>query len=98
MQTCSNCHVQSPDAVEYCINCQADLIEMSETAIALKKFQMTPRVRYVRIVVADHCCPACREMEGAYPKDQVPRLPVEGCSHERGCRCFYQPFLTEIFP
>jgi len=98
LQTCSLCHTQSPDSADHCLNCQADLSEYSETAIALKKFQDNPRVRYVRLVVSDHCCPACREMEGAYSKDQAPRLPVEGCSHANGCRCFYQPFLTEIFP
>jgi hypothetical protein len=25
-------------------------------------------------------------------------LPVEGCSHALGCRCFYQPVLDEIYP
>ncbi|HSO28121.1 MAG TPA: hypothetical protein VLS48_08635 [Anaerolineales bacterium] len=98
MQTCSQCHVQSPDEVNQCTNCQADLTEFSTTAMALKRFQANPRVRYVRVAVADECCPACREQQGAYPKDEIPRLPIEACSHPLGCRCFYQPFLDEIFP
>jgi len=98
VQICSRCHAQSPDTASECINCQSDLSIYSTTAVALKRFQNNPRVRYVRVVVAHNCCPACREVEGAYDKNDPPKLPVEGCSHNLGCRCFYQPFLTEIFP
>lgn len=98
MQICSQCHAQSPDEARQCVNCEADLSEFSTTATALKRFQANSRVRYVRIVVAHDCCPACREVEGAYAKNDVPQLPVEACSHPLGCRCFYQPFLDEIFP
>ncbi|MCC6145962.1 MAG: hypothetical protein IT308_00185 [Anaerolineaceae bacterium] len=52
----------------------------------------------IRISVADNACPACQQVMGAYPKDQLPRLPVEGCSHPNGCRCFYDPVLNEIYP
>jgi hypothetical protein len=68
------------------------------TAVALKRFQTNPRVLKVRIMVMHDCCPACREAEGAYKKEDVPRLPVEGCSHNLGCRCFYQPQLDDIYP
>ncbi len=64
----------------------------------LRKFQENPRVKYVRIIVAHDCCPACREVEGAYDKENVPVLPVEACSHDLGCRCSYLPFLTDIYP
>ena len=66
--------------------------------MTLKRFQENPRVLYVRLTVAQDCCPACRQVEGAYPKDQAPKLPVDGCSHGLGCRCFYQPFLDDIYP
>ncbi len=98
MQTCSKCHAQSPDTALACVSCGADLQEFSTTAVALKRFQENPRVTYVRIAVAGDACPACYEHHGTYPKDQVPRLPVEGCSHEHGCRCFYEPLLSEIYP
>lgn len=98
MQTCSKCHTQSPDSATHCVNCQADLGEFSTTAMALKRFIDNPRVRYIRVAVANDCCPACRELQGAYPKDSVPSLPTEGCSHQLGCRCFYEPFLDEIYP
>jgi hypothetical protein len=98
VQTCSKCAQQSPDTATNCINCQADLSEWSERAVAYKRFMENPRVSYVRVVVYDDCCPACREMKGAYTKEDVPNLPIEGCSHKHGCRCFYQPFLEEIYP
>lgn len=98
MQTCSLCNTQSPDSVELCPNCGANLTGNSSTAVALKKFQDNPRVKNIRLVVAHDSCPACQQMEGAYDKFQAPPLPVEGCSHLYGCRCFYEPMLDEIYP
>ena len=98
MQICSKCNAQSPDTASHCVNCDADLSQFSQTAVALKSYQANSRVQYVRVMVMHDCCPACREVEGAYAKDEVPALPVESCSHPLGCRCFYQPFLTDIFP
>lgn len=98
MQTCSKCHALSPDSVSACTQCGADLKLWSESAVALKELQENPRVIYIRVAVAKDCCPACREVEGAYAKNAVPILPVPGCSHEHGCRCFYEPVLEFIFP
>lgn len=98
MQTCSNCKQQSPDTASHCIHCQADLSELSDTNVALKRLQGNPRVINVRLVVAHNCCPACREAEGTYDKENAPRLPTEGCSHVLGCRCFYEPMLSTIYP
>lgn len=98
MQTCSICHTQSPDLAVVCPSCNADLSIESETAAALKKYKNNPRVQSLRLAVSTDCCPACRKMEGTYSKDDVPTLPLKGCSHENGCRCFYEPMLTEIFP
>jgi hypothetical protein len=98
VQICSRCYVQSPDSATQCVNCQADLRENSKIAVALKRFRSNPRVMNLRLVVSHDCCPACREVEGTYEKEQVPSLPVSGCSHPLGCRCFYEPMLTEIYP
>lgn len=98
MQTCHQCNAQSPDSAEICVNCNADLNENSTSAVARKEFLVNDRVRLVRVLVADTSCPACQAIEGTYEKDAVPILPVEGCSHETGCRCFYQPYLTTIYP
>jgi hypothetical protein len=98
MQTCSRCHNQVPDTVQSCPTCQADLKELSETAVALKLIKANPRISRVQVISAGDCCPACQQGQGVYDKDQVPLLPHPGCSHELGCRCFYQPILNEIYP
>lgn len=98
MQTCSRCNAQSSDLASTCTSCGADLNEYSLTAIALKRLQSTSRVANIRLMVAQDACPICLMHEGTYPKDKVPKLPIEGCSHEHGCRCFYQPSLQELYP
>ena len=98
MQTCSNCHHQSPDTAEQCVNCNKPLSEYSETAMALKRIQANPRIGNVIVANFRDACPACQEMQGTYHKDDAPPLPVEGCSHALGCRCFYEPVLEEIYP
>jgi len=65
---------------------------------ALRKFQKNERVKNVRLIVARDCCPACAAYEGTYEKQDAPLLPVEGCSNPKGCRCFYEPMLTTIYP
>jgi hypothetical protein len=52
----------------------------------------------VRIMVAPDCCPVCRAYEGAYPFDEVPELPLEGCSRIGGCNAVYQPVLDLYGP
>ncbi len=98
MQICSKCHQSSPDTATECSHCGVNLSEWSQTAVTRKKLQENPRVIYIRISVSRDACPACRQAEGAYAKDSLPTLPIEGCSHENGCRCFYQPVLDEIYP
>ena len=95
MLTCSICNASSQDNARYCINCKADLSEFSTTAVALKRMQANARVRAIRISVSNDACPHCYELMNTYPKDQVPGLPHAGCSHENGCRCFYEPVLEE---
>jgi hypothetical protein len=98
VQTCGNCNTQSTDDVLVCPRCGADLKTKSQTALALARMQANARVTRVRISVMDNCCPACAAVQGAYPKESPPALPTEGCSHPLGCRCFYEPVLSEIFP
>jgi hypothetical protein len=70
----------------------------SEAAKSLERMRANPRIKYIVIVVPEDACPACQNLTGTYPKDQVPRLPFEQCSHPLGCRSFYLPYLDEIFP
>lgn len=98
LQTCSNCNAQSPGLELNCINCGSDLKVYSSTTVALKRFQDNPRVKLVRVVVDADACPACSAGEGTYEKESVPKLPVESCSHNIGCRCYYAPTLNDIYP
>jgi hypothetical protein len=98
VQHCTRCNTQSPDTVQDCQNCGADLSEFAKTAVTLRKFIENPRVFAVHLIVHEDACPVCQQIAGTYPKDQAPLLPVEGCSHPQGCRCFYQPLLETLFP
>ena len=66
--------------------------------MALKRIQSNPRIQNVIIANSRDACPACQEIQGTYYKQDAPALPVEGCSHALGCRCFYEPVLEEIYP
>lgn len=98
MQICSKCQHSAADNERFCPACQADLTLYSETAQALKRIQENERVKMVRVTVSHNCCPACLAVEGTYEKDRAPHLPVEGCSHELGCRCHYTPVLDILYP
>jgi hypothetical protein len=98
VQTCGICNTQSSDDVVVCPRCGADLRQSSNNGLALRRMQQNSRVSQVRISIMDNCCPACAAAMGTYPKEDVPPLPTEGCSHPLGCRCHYEPVLAEIFP
>ena len=72
--------------------------ENSPAAQALQRIQANPRVKYIVVIAPADACPACQRITGTYPKDQVPQLPIEECSHPLGCRAFYLPYLDEIYP
>ena len=52
----------------------------------------------VRILANRDSCPYCKALEGVYELDNVPELPLEGCSHDLGCRCAYAPVLDQFGP
>lgn len=72
-----------PDLEKPAESHQADLKRIIEGGVATR----------VRILASYDCCPVCRAVEGAYEFDNVPALPVIGCSHPLGCRCHYAPVL-----
>lgn len=98
MRQCANCLTESQDHVVECPNCGNDLRTDSVRARALKNILETPRSRFVRVVAWHDCCPACRAVEGAHPIENIPDLPVPGCSGAHGCRCQYEPVLLEVGP
>lgn len=93
MRICGNCHRESPDEATACPKCGADLLTESTTAQALRRLRKDGRIQEVRILADRNCCPTCRARALAYPIDEVPALPIEGCSHGSGCRCVYEPVL-----
>jgi hypothetical protein len=88
----------SPDTVTKCRSCGSDLAQTSATAVALAKLRANPRVLRIRLMRAADSCPACQLAEGEFPKDSTPDLPIPGCSHPHGCRCFYAPALSSSTP
>jgi len=98
MRTCTQCRSQATDTELICPSCGTDLNELSETAVALARLKANPRIGSIRVMPHGDCCPACRAAEGEFHKDKVPNLPVPGCSHPLGCRCFYGPDLVELYP
>lgn len=52
----------------------------------------------VRILVPADACPVCRAHEGAYEFNEVPELPLEGCSRLGGCHTVYAPVLDLFGP
>ena len=76
----------------------AETWETSEAAKSLERMQANSRIKFIVVVVPEDACPACQNLTGTYPKDQVPQLPYEECSHPLGCRAYYAPYLDEIFP
>lgn len=98
MKTCSVCHILIQDSVRLCPKCGADLRELSEAAVTLKRLVENPHVRSIRIAVPEDACPICHELQGTYAKSSVPALPVQGCSHPNGCRAFYEPLFDEVYP
>ncbi len=75
----------------------ADVVKRAEQKKALENIRNGLATR-VRIMANRDCCPVCRAAEGAYDFDKVPELPLEGCSHGDGCRCFYAPVLDMFGP
>jgi hypothetical protein len=91
MQTCEKCNATSPDSATECIHCKTNLLVGSLSARALKRFRNNPHVTAIRISGNADACPACQAALQTYSKEEVQSLPIPGCSHSNGCRCFYEP-------
>lgn len=98
MQTCSQCNTESPETLDICPQCGADLSEFSTSSVSLKRLQENPRVKAIRLAVQTNACPVCVAMQGTYAKENTPRIPIPGCSHPEICNPFYEPLLDEVYP
>lgn len=74
-----------------------DEVRRAEQKAALEKIRQGLATR-VRILVAPDACPVCRAFEGAYDFDEIPELPLEGCSRVGGCNAVYAPVLDLYGP
>lgn len=52
----------------------------------------------VRIFAPADACPVCTMVEGVYDFDEVPDLPIEGCSCLNGPTAMYAPVLDQFGP
>ena len=43
----------------------------------------------VQILCAHSSCDYCKSKAGQYNFENVPKLPHDGCTHDKGCRCCY---------
>lgn len=76
---------------------KTDVERLEEQKAALERIRNGLATR-VRILVAPDACPVCRACEGAYEFDEVPQLPLEGCSRVGGCNAVYAPVLDRFGP
>jgi hypothetical protein len=64
---------------------------------ALARLKDNPRVTMIRVAAPQECSRG-QQLQGAYPKEDVPALPGKGCSRPGGCICTFEPVLDEIYP
>ena len=68
--------------------------ELKET---LERLRANPRVIKIRVAAPEDCVVG-RAVQGVYDKDDVPELPLKGCSRPEGCICRYEPVLDDVYP
>ena len=72
---------------------------VAELQAADVQLRNNPRGRFMRGSVGGGVCPACKALQGVYPKSDVPVLPAEGCSCPDGRPAvYYDPVLDEVYP
>ena len=98
MSTTPKKDTKSPKPVTKISDRTYEAWENSDAAVALKRLKANPRIKYIVLTAPADACPACQQLVGTYPKDEVPLLPYEECSHPLGCRAFYMPFIEELYP
>jgi hypothetical protein len=71
--------------------------ESSEAAKSLKRMQENDRIKYI-VILHQQVSSACQQLAGTYPKDQVPRLPIEYCFGTKRMQVYYLPYLGDLYP
>ena len=56
-------------------------------------------IQGIRVLVGEESCPTCRaNAERVFTPDDVPILPLAGCTHPDGCRCAYTLAMKSSLP
>lgn len=76
---------------------KTDAERRAEQKVALERIRNGLATK-VRILVSADSCPVCSLYDGAYEFDDVPELPLEGCSRPGGCNAVYEPVLDRYGP
>jgi hypothetical protein len=77
---------------------KADLnYKAEQQAEILKRLREKKRVKMIRLAAPPDCSVG-QSVQGVYEKDNVPELPLKGCSRPGGCICNYEPVLDDIYP
>ena len=71
--------------------------KIKEKAEALNRLRNNPRISSIRVAAPQECTVG-QSIQGAYDKEDVPELPVKGCSRPGGCICTYEPVIEELYP
>jgi hypothetical protein len=61
---------------------------------SLEQYRRSKVVKYVEILAAQDSCADCKKLTKKKCKlNEVPELPHEYCTHEKGCRCTRIPVV-----
>jgi hypothetical protein len=90
---CPKCGRPNPWDRTYCMRCGAVLEGYYRRELErYTQAYLRGRIRGVRVQAAIDACPKCRSLAGKiYKPQEMPRIPIDGCSKPTGCRCCYLP-------
>ncbi len=61
---------------------------------SLEQYRKSGFVKFVEILAAQDSCDECKKItKKKYKLNEVPELPHENCTHEKGCRCTLIPMV-----
>lgn len=69
-------------------------IERKRSIEELRGYAKEEFVTGVEILCCDDSCEKCKAVANKkYPLNRAPLIPIDGCTHEMGCRCCYTPVV-----
>jgi len=72
----------------------ANAVEKERSRRVLKGYSEDEFITRVEIMCLDDSCRVCKAVaKRTYPLNKAPLIPIDGCTHESGCRCCYTPIV-----